>query len=340
MTQKKPKNIFRRLRKPERNYIVVDFEWNQAMRRNAEVFNHLPIHLRGEIIEIGAVKLRGDYGPGEEFTIDVKPQYFRQMHYKVKKITGIDSARLANACTFPEAMKRFAKWAGENPVFVTWGSDDRGIFEQNVIIHDLDYDWIEDWINLQPIYSVQTEGDKNQVALEKAMEHFGIEQARVAHDALGDAYNTALVCSHLNMPEGFRKYGEAEKILATRMPAPEPKSSDGTETLLHDAYEGFESKAAAFADSRISVLTCPECGGQTEKSRWINQGDGRYMNIFECPNCGKYLMRVRFRKCEDNTMTANRLVYKADDDMLAFYKEKSSQARRRGRSSRSGRRKK
>ena len=49
------------------NYIVVDLEWNQAMSSKSSVFNKLPIHLRGEIIEIGAVKLNPDMSLGEEF---------------------------------------------------------------------------------------------------------------------------------------------------------------------------------------------------------------------------------------------------------------------------------
>ena len=71
------------------NIVVVDFEWNQAMRSDSPVFNKLPIHLRGEIIEIGAVKLNPDLTLGEEFTIDVRPVYFRQIHYKVKKSQGL-----------------------------------------------------------------------------------------------------------------------------------------------------------------------------------------------------------------------------------------------------------
>ena len=55
------------------HYVVVDLEWNQAMSSKSSVFNKLPIHLRGEIIEIGAVKLNEDMSLGEEFTIDVKP---------------------------------------------------------------------------------------------------------------------------------------------------------------------------------------------------------------------------------------------------------------------------
>ena len=43
------------------SYIVLDLEWNQAMSSNASVFNRLPIHLSGEIIQIGAVKLDDDF---------------------------------------------------------------------------------------------------------------------------------------------------------------------------------------------------------------------------------------------------------------------------------------
>ena len=47
------------------NYVVVDLEWNQAMSSKSSVFNKLPIKLRGEIIEIGAVKLTQDMQPAE-----------------------------------------------------------------------------------------------------------------------------------------------------------------------------------------------------------------------------------------------------------------------------------
>ena len=172
------------------NYIVVDLEWNQAMSSKSSVFNKLPIHLRGEIIEIGA---------------------------KVKKLTGFDKERLAKGLSFPDAMESFRAWCGDDVTFLTWGCDDRGIMEQNIIIHDLDWDWIAGWVNLQLIYNLQTGGDKNQKSLASAMEHFQIEQTRVAHDALGDAYNTALVCTHLNMEEGLKLYPDAAQILAARI---------------------------------------------------------------------------------------------------------------------------
>ncbi len=315
------------------NYVVVDLEWNQAMSSKSSVFNKLPIHLRGEIIEIGAVKLDKDMRPAEEFTIDVKPVYFRRMHYKVKKITGFDKERLSHGVGFPEALERFRAWCGEDVTFLTWGCDDQGILEQNIIIHDLDWDWIAGWINLQLIYNLQTGGDKNQKSLASAMEHFEIEQTRVAHDALGDAYNTALVSTHLDMEEGLRLYSDAGRILAERMPNYKPKTEEaGPETVSHDSFGVYESKASAFADARISTLKCPCCGKELEGVRWINQGDGRYMNLFRCEEHGPYLVRIKFRKDpDDGCWSANKLVYEADAGMQEYYKNKSTQARRRGR---------
>ena len=315
------------------NYIVVDLEWNQAMSSKSSVFNKLPIHLGGEIIEIGAVKLTEDMKPGEEFTVDVKPVYFRRMHYKVKKITGFDKERLSHGLSFPEAMEKFRAWCGDDVTFITWGCDDQRIMEQNIIIHDLDWDWIAGWINLQLIYNLQTGGDKNQKSLASAMEHFEIEQTRVAHDALGDAYNTALVGAHLDMESGLRMYDDAAEILAARMPNYKPPTeSDGPDALSHDSFDGFTSKADAFTDERMCTVPCPVCGGETGALKWINQGDHRYMNIFSCPEHGSFLVRAKFRKNkDDDTWLANRLIYEADENMQAFYKSKASQSRRRNR---------
>ncbi len=323
------------------NYVVVDLEWNQAMSSKSSVFNKLPIHLGGEIIEIGAVKLTEDMCPGEEFTVDVKPVYFRRMHYKVKKITGFDKDRLAHGLSFPEAMEQFRAWCGDDVTFVTWGCDDQRIMEQNIIIHDLDWDWIAGWINLQLIYNLQTGGDKNQKSLASAMEHFEIEQTRIAHDALGDAYNTALIASRLDMKEGLRMYDDAARILASRMPNYKPPTeAEGPDTLSHDCFDGFASKSEAFSDERLCTLACPVCGGETSPLKWINQGDQRYMNLYSCAEHGSFLVRAKFRKNkEDGAWLANRLVYEADEEMLGFYKAKAAQSRRRsrGHSQRKGR---
>lgn len=313
------------------NYVVVDLEWNQAMSSKSSVFNKLPIHLRGEIIEIGAVKLDDALRPTDEFTIDVKPVYFKRMHYKVKKLTGFDAERLASGVSFEDAFCQFREWCGDDVTFLTWGYDDKGIMEQNIIIHDLDWDWIAGWVNLQLIYNVQTGGDKNQKSLATAMEHFEIEQTRTAHDALGDAYNTALVCTHLDLQAGLDGYDEAQRILSVRSPDERKAAPQGPEPIEHLVFPDYVTKSDAFSDEALSAIACPVCGGSMAPARWVNQGDQRYMNLYACQEHGSYLVRLKFRKDDAGLWCANRLVYEADDGLEDFYKTKAAQARRRGR---------
>jgi predicted RNA-binding Zn-ribbon protein involved in translation (DUF1610 family) len=204
--------------------------------------------------------------------------------------------------------------------------------EQNIIIHDLDWDWIERWVNLQHIYNLQIGGDKNQKSLSSAMEHFSIEQTRTAHDALGDAYNTALVCSKLDIEKGLEQYDMAAGLLATQLS--EERQGEGPDALEHRAFTGYAARTDVFADEQVTQLICPECGGEMSISRWVSQGDRRYMNLAACAEHGKFLVRLKFRKTEDNSWCVNRIVYRADKEMELFYREKSNQSRRRGRSRR------
>lgn len=311
----------------------MDLEWNQAMSSKSSVYNYLPIHLRGEIIEIGAVRLNDDWTPGEEFQIDVKPVYFRKMHYKVKKLTGIDGDRLSHAPGFVEAFEQFRAFCGDHCTFLTWGYDDKGIMEQNIIVHDQDWDWIDGWVNLQLIYNMQVDGDRNQKSLASAMEHYGIEQTRVAHDALGDAYNTGLVCSRLDMAEGLAHYEDAARRLSLRRQEREQRAaeSEGPAPLEHLTFTGYANRNAAFDDEALQNIPCPVCGRALELQRWVNQGDRRYMTLASCPEHGNYLVRVKLKFTEEETWSVNRILYEADQGMLDFYKSKSNQRRKRTR---------
>ena len=312
------------------SYIVIDLEWNQAMSSKSSVFNHLPIHLRGEIIQIGAVKLNEDFTPGEEFQRDVRPVWFRKMHQKVKKLTGFDNERLANGLPFKQAIEEFLAWCGPDCTFMTWGYDDRGIMEQNLIIHDLDIDWLGNWINLQLIYNQQTDGDRNQKSLETAMEHFAIEQTRVAHDALGDAYNTALVCSKLDIPTGVTSYNDIVQSMTRKV---KPKaSSKEPEPLVRSVSHSHNTKEALWTAVEAAGVSCPICGKAIAHTEWVNQGDGRYMSLAPCEEDGTFLLRIRIRHEEDGSWRARRLIYQADEAMQRNFLERQAHPRRRRRS--------
>ena len=67
-------------------------------------------------------------------------------------------------------------------------------------------------------------------------------------------------------------------------------------------------------------------------SRWVNQGDQRYMALAECSEHGPFLVRLKLKKNELELWGASRLIYRADESMVAFYQEKTKTVRRRGRS--------
>ena len=162
------------------------------------------------------------------------------------------------------------------------------------------------------------------------MEHFAIEQTRVAHDALGDAYNTALVCSKLDFAEGLEQYDNATSLLATRLPE-DKHHTDEPDALEHRAFTGYNSRSEAFLDEEVTSAVCPDCGEPLELTRWVNQGDRRYMTIGTCEEHRKFLVRLKFRKTENDSWSVNRIVYRADDEMEKFYRDKATQSRRRGR---------
>ena len=178
------------------NYIVLDMEWNQPWPGSPSARRVLPVQIRGEIIQIGAVRLTEDQTVADEFQVMIRPKYYRTLNRRVSKLTGIKESRLkAEGIGFAEAIDRFCRWCGEDAVFLTWGFDDIAILRENLQLFQLSTGWISTWYNAQMIFNAQTDGSTAQKSLKTAMEIFQIEATRPAHDALGDAYHTALICA-------------------------------------------------------------------------------------------------------------------------------------------------
>jgi len=194
------------------NYVVLDMEWNQPWPGSPSSKKVLPVAIRGEIIQIGAVKVGDDHTVGDEFQVLIKPKFYRHLNRRVSKLTGIKESRLRDeGVPMQEAMKCFHSWCGDDVVFLTWGFDDIGILRENLRLYGMDERWTEKWYNAQMIFNAQTDGSSAQKALKTALEIFEIEPSRPAHDALGDAYHTALICARLDLERGTREYGQALK---------------------------------------------------------------------------------------------------------------------------------
>ena len=193
------------------DYIVLDMEWNQPWPGSPSARKVLPVQIRGEIIQIGAVRITGGQ-VADEFQVLIQPKYYRRLNRRVSKLTGIRESQLkADGVSMEKAMEAFRFWCGEDVTFLTWGFDDITILRENLRLYGIDENWVSRWYNAQMIFNAQTDGSTAQKALKTAMEMFGIEATRPAHDALGDAYHTALICAKLDLEKGTQEYGEALK---------------------------------------------------------------------------------------------------------------------------------
>ena len=320
------------------NYIVLDMEWNQPWPGSPSAKKVLPVAIRGEIIQIGAVRVTEDQRVCDEFQVLIKPKYYRHLNRRVSKLTGIKEPQLREeGVPFPEAMELFRAWCGENVVFLTWGFDDIGILRENLQLFNIPTGWTDRWYNAQMIFNAQTDGSTAQKALKTAMEMFGIEATRPAHDALGDAYHTALICARLNLEKGCREYDAALKSHENGFHGAELPGC-----IARQVYHDYSDKRSALSAMSGEENLCPICQGRMLGSRWFAQPGHRYMDLATCPEHGKFLIRVRLSDQEDGLVRVSRLTYEATSEAAEAYArrvekadpEEISRPRRRRRRSR------
>ena len=245
-------------------YIILDMEWNQPWPGSYSAKKALPSPMRGEIVQIGAVRMTQEQQIADEFQILIRPQYFKKMNRKVASLTGIrDSLLREKGVRFPEAAAQFAAWCGEDCVFLTWGFDDITILRENLAVFGLESGWTARWYNAQLIFNAQTDGSGAQKALSTAMQMMDIAPTRAAHDALGDAYHTALVCQHLRLADGIAAYEAAVQA--------HENSFHGAELpgcVRRAVFHGYADKTAALGAMSGQENRCPVCGEQMPAGKW------------------------------------------------------------------------
>ena len=102
------------------DYIVLDMEWNQPWPGSPSARKVLPVQIRGEIIQMGAVRVSEEQLVLDEFQVLVRPKFYRSLNRRVSKLTGIKESRLkAEGIPFAEAIEQFRAWCGEDVVFLT-----------------------------------------------------------------------------------------------------------------------------------------------------------------------------------------------------------------------------
>ncbi len=316
------------------NYIVLDMEWNQPWPGSPSSRKVLPVQIRGEIIQIGAVRVTQEQEVTDEFQVLIRPKFYRSLNRRVSKLTGIKENRLkAEGIPFPQAMEEFRAWCGEEPVFLTWGFDDIAILRENLQLFELGTEWVGRWYNAQMMFNAQTDGSTAQKALKTAMEIFGIEASRPAHDALGDAYHTALICARLDLQRGMAEYEQALRSHDNGFHGAELPGC-----ISRKVFYDLANKQAALAAMSGPENLCPVCGRQMLSSRWFAQPGRRYMDLATCPEHGKFLIRIRLSEQADGLTRVSRLTYEANSEAAESYRSRVEKAEPERRSTRRRRR--
>ena len=304
------------------DYIVLDMEWNQPWPGSPSSRKVLPVQIRGEIIQIGAVRVTQDQQVADEFQVLIKPKYYRRLNRRVGKLTGIKESQLRDeGLPMVEAMEAFRDWCGEDVIFLTWGFDDITILRENLLLYGIDDSWVGRWYNAQMIFNAQTDGSNAQKALKTAMEIFGIEASRPAHDALGDAYHTALICTKLDLAKGTQEYAEALKSHVNGFHGAELPGC-----ISRKVFYDYADKRAALSAMTGEENICPTCGRQMLGSRWFSQPGKRYMDLATCPEHGKFLIRIRLSDQPDGTIRVSRLTYEATSEAAEAYARRAEKA--------------
>lgn len=317
-------------------YIIIDLEWNQAKSNYHVVTDGDGNKLYGEIIQIGAVKLGEDLKIEDELKLNVRPKYYKVIHKKVRQITGINQEDLEKGEEFRTAMEILRDWCGEDFAFLTWGPDDVRILRRNIEMYGDDSSWINTWFDVQTIYNMQTESGDNQKSLATAMEHFSITPDEPFHDALNDAYYTALVAGRLDLARGIADLIHAERLRTIL---------DDSRPLLCEVYSGYKARREILRDREASNVKCPECGNVCEDTRkWVEERSDRFMTLASCPSHGEYIARMTVGKTS-GIYNASKIVYAAGGGAEAFYekcvkKEEAGKKRRKKRKKRAAARKK
>jgi len=307
-------------------YITLDLEWNQAYAQKAlAVQKQLSCRLRGEVIQIGAVKLDERMNICGSYQIIVKPKYYKKLHRHVSELTGITQEQMDVGTPLPEAAERFRRWCGKSYAFLTWGPDDIPMFKENLNAHAIRSEWLDRVYDLQVVFNKQTDGGSKQRSLEYAMEYFDLSQNLPAHDALNDAYFTALVARRLDVLRGVREYDSR-------------RGENLDDTVLGDADagdDGYVTIGELLEDEQVSAPRCPLCKKPlAAKGRPLHSKGQRYTIYYNCKRDGDMFLSLKLHRNFNDTWRARKTITRPDAEKIAEYKSALERGENRRKTSR------
>ncbi len=306
--------------------IVFDLEWNIGYQPKTFQYHGVELTLRGEIIQIGAVKIDDRGEVLDTFEINLRPRIFRKLQHRIAQVTGLSQGDLEAGVPMKEGLTRFVEWAGPDAEFAEWGLDDVPVLKQNLFLYGLDESWPNRWYDLQRIflqYYPRKEGEG--MTLESVVDRLGIPKEEPFHNALDDALYTVKICRELPLAKGLAAYPDEEsQLIEALLTDPEAEYHD-VQTFLgrmeHDDYK---------TDPTLFTVHCPVCGAPlTVGDIWLKRGNTGYYTLAHCPAHGDWFLRFKLSRRDGLHWNFARCLETVRPETLARWKRQEAAQRER-----------
>lgn len=275
------------------NLIIFDLEWNIGYQPKTFQYHGAEITLRGEIIQIGAVRIDENGNVLDTFDMTLKPRIFRKLQHHIAKVTGLTQVELDMGVPIAEGLAEFVRWAGPDAQFAEWGLDDVPVLKQNLFLNGLDESWPEHWYDLQRVFLQSFPRKEGEgMTLESVVDRMGIEKDIPFHNALDDAMYTVRIARLLPLADALRAYPSEETQLREAL-LTDPASTYYDVTLFpgrlnHDDYKTVPE---------LCAVNCPLCGSALNVGEiWLKRGNTGYYTQADCPRHGSWFLRFKLSR--------------------------------------------
>lgn len=276
-------------------YVILDLEWDSVYFTPEKRFIN-------QILQIGAVKLDGDFNITDTFSVTICSDISKRVTSRFAKLTGITNEIMRNGIPFIEAVERYNEFACNSDVTMTWSNSDLYTIIENeelILKNSLKFK-INGYLDLQKLVQshLKTVGyeSQNQISLESAAELLNVDTSEYElHTALDDS----LVCAKLLK----LSYTEDKFRSLIR----DTSSPDFYKRLKFKAYTISNINDDNIEKSQLE-FECPECKGKTKRISGWKYRNRWFTGDFKCKDCGfKFNGRVMFKKTYDDTIVKRKV---------------------------------
>ena len=172
------------------SYVVLDLEMCRVPKEKRDA-----CPTSREIIQIGAVLINEKLDIVDSFISFVKPE-FGIIDSHIQELTKITHNDVKDASKVSDVLRKFVEWIPKDSILVTWSENDIiQIFDEIdlkcIEIPEIE-SYLDDYVDCQEIFSEKLDTDKIY-RLSEALNIACIDYDENIHNALTDAYNTALL---------------------------------------------------------------------------------------------------------------------------------------------------